>query len=71
MEKLIEVFWENKHGETVTGDAIVEFARYNDDGVVINEITCIFLPEGLQPSQVYEVKQQATEAFHHGEGYNL
>ena len=71
MEKLIEVEWQDAHDETVHGTAIIEFARYNEDGVIVNEIINVFLPENIHPSQFLELKKQAGETFHNGEGYNM
>jgi len=71
MEKLIELHWQNQHDETVTGDAIIEYVRYDEDGKIVNEVTNVFLPEYIRPSQYAELKEQATKAFHNGEGFNL
>lgn len=73
MEKIIEVHWQNEYDETVYGDAIIEFARYDEDGKVVNEITKVFLPN-YGPLNIYIAKglrQQAIDSFHNGEGYNL
>lgn len=71
MEKIIELAWSNSHNEVETGDAIVEFVRYNEDGVIVNDILNIFLPENIHPSQIADLKRQASESFYNGEGFDL
>lgn len=71
MEKIMEVQWENQHGEISTADAIIEYTRYDEDGKIVNEVLNVFLPEWIPAYQHTEVKKQATEAFHNGEGFNI
>lgn len=71
MERMVEVEWYSLHDKVVNGEAIVEFARYDEDGKIVNEVVNVFLPEGVPECLHAEVKQQATKAFHNGEGYNL
>lgn len=71
MERLIKIDWENESGSPCTGDAIVEYVRYDEDGKIVNEIINIFLPEGIDPYNTKQVKKQVAKQFHNGEGSNL
>jgi len=73
MEKLIDIEWENVHGNVCTGEAIVEYVRYDEDGKIVNEIINVFLPQYVPLDiHIYKtLKQQVTEAFHRGEGSTL
>ena len=71
MEKIIEVYWQNKYDETITGSALIEYARYDEDGTIVNEILNVFLPERVPTYQHKHIKAQATEAFYRGEGYDV
>ena len=62
MERLIE---------TEFGDAIVEFARYNEDGFIVNEVINVFLPDDVNPYDKPILKREIVKAFHNGEGTNL
>lgn len=71
MERVIEVTWYTTEGFPQLGDAIVEYARYNEEGKCVKEALNVFLPEGVPTYQHAEVKKQVTELFHNGEGYDF
>ena len=71
MERLIEIDWENESGSPCTGEAIVEYVRYDEDGKIVNEILNIFLPEEIGQYQAQFAKDIVTRNFHNGEGSNL
>jgi hypothetical protein len=65
MEKLIEVSWSGVGDyEFHYADALVEYIRYDEDGKVINEITNVFLPEGIPKHFQQGCRTQAIEEFH-------
>lgn len=73
MQKLITITFCNEHGDDIMGDAVVDFACFEEDNKMVEEVTAIALPENA-PKYFRErmtLRDRITTAFHKGEGYNL
>ncbi len=64
MEALIPVTWEDDHGNTQYGDALLEYAIVREEGELFREVTTVFLPEGVPQYQYNQLKKDALDDFH-------
>ena len=71
MERIINIEFLDSHDCISTGDAIVEYVRYDEDGKIVNEIVNVFLPEYVPVNDRLALKAEISRLFHEGVGYNL
>lgn len=53
-----------KQGSIHEGDAIVEYVELIEEGVTLQEVTFIYLPDGISKDQIARCKAQAVENFY-------